>query len=183
MKNNNRKPFLHLIALAALTAACLACNTNTYSSELQAEKDLIADYINRQGIQVIEQDSMPTEWTEKLYWKVPYYDNLYFHLVERGDTTKAGIETNDYVNIRYREYTLTEYPDTISMWNTNDISYPTQLQYGVSSSSSCVAWQVAIGYMEYSGAQCKIICPSKLGFNSSQVTPYGYDMKLQIKRY
>jgi FKBP-type peptidyl-prolyl cis-trans isomerase len=55
----------------------------------------------------------------------------------------------------------------------------------VSTSNTCSGWQIALQHMKHSGAECKIICPSKLGFTdqNSSVTPYGYDMKIQIKRF
>ena len=55
----------------------------------------------------------------------------------------------------------------------------------VSSEQSCTGWQVALKYMKYTDSECKIICPSKLGFSNenSAVIPYGYDLKIKIKRY
>jgi hypothetical protein len=53
------------------------------------------------------------------------------------------------------------------------------------SNDACTGWQVALKYMKYTDSQCKIICPSKMGFSeeNSAVTPYGYDLKIKIKRY
>ena len=139
--------------------------------------------IKRQGIQVVTEE--PTEWGENVYWKVPDYDNYYFHLVNAGDTTTAELEAKEKVLLRYRQYTLEAYADTISYWTTLDSPYPIELQYMVQSDASCSGWQIALQYMKHSGAECKIICPSKLGFTeqNSSVTPYGYDMKIQIKRF
>ena len=159
------------------------CNENTYSDDLKEEQKLIENFIQRQGIQVVTKE--PTEWKENVYWKLPDYDNYYFHLVNAGDTTSAELEAKDIVFLRYRQYTLNAYADTVSCWTTLDTPNPVELQYKVTSSASCAGWQIALQHMKHSGAECKIICPSKLGFSeqNSQVIPYGYDMKIKIKRF
>ena len=161
----------------------MGCNNNTYSDDLKEEQTLIENFIQRQGIQVVTEE--PKEWGENVYWKLPDYDNYYFHLVNAGDTTSAELEAKDKVNLRYRQYTLEAYADTISCWTTQDAPEPVALQYMVSTSNTCSGWQIALQHMKHSGAECKIICPSKLGFTeqNSSVTPYGYDMKIQIKRF
>ena len=169
--------------LMSMTFILIGCNNNTYSDDLKAEEELIESFIKRQGIKVVTEE--PTEWTENLYWKLPDYDNFYFHLTERGDTTLAELEAKDKVLLRYRQYTLDAYADTVSYWTTLDSPNPVEIQYLVQSSASCSGWQIALQHMKYSGAQCKIICPSKLGFSdqNSYVIPYGYDMKIQIKPF
>jgi hypothetical protein len=51
--------------------------------------------------------------------------------------------------------------------------------------NACIAWHIAVGLMKYSGTSCKIICPSKLGFDdaNTSVTPYGYDISILVKRF
>lgn len=162
------------------------CNENTYSDDLKKEIKLIENFIARQGIKVVDEEPKTMEeWGENVYWKIPEYDNFYFRLEEAGDTTSAALEAKDIVLLRYIQYTLDAYADTLRFWNTDDLPNPIQLQYQVSTEASCTGWQIALQYMKHSGAQCKIICPSKLGFTNqnSYVTPYGYDMKIQIKRY
>ena len=169
--------------LLSIVFILVGCNNNTYSDDLKEEQKLIENFIQRQGIQVVTEE--PTEWKENVYWKLPDYDNYYFHLVNPGDTTSAELEAKDKVLLRYRQYTLEAYADTISNWTTLDNPNPVELQYMVSSSSSCTGWQIALQYMKHSDAECKIICPSKLGFSdqNSSVIPYGYDMKIKIKRF
>ncbi len=159
------------------------CNDNPYSDDLKEEQKLIENFIQRQGIQVVTEE--PTEWKENVYWKLPDYDNYYFHLVNAGDTASAELEAKDIVFLRYRQYTLNAYADTVSCWTTLDTPNPVELQYMISSPASCSGWQIALQYLKHSGAECKIICPSKLGFSeqNSQVIPYGYDMKIKIKRF
>ena len=177
------KQFTISALLLSIVFVLIGCNNNTYSDDLKEEQQLIENFIQRQGIQVVTEE--PSEWADNVYWKLPDYDNYYFHLVQRGDTTSAELEAKDKVLLRYRQYTLDAYADTISYWTTLDSPNPVELQYMVSSQASCTGWQLALQYMKYSGAECKIICPSKLGFTdqNSNVIPYGYDMKIQIKRF
>ena len=177
------KQFTISALLLSIVFVLIGCNNNTYSDDLKEEQKLIENFIQRQGIQVVTEE--PSEWADNVYWKLPDYDNYYFHLVQRGDTTSAELEAKDKVLLRYRQYTLEAYADTVSFWTTLDSPNPVELQYMVSSQASCTGWQLALQYMKYSGAECKIICPSKLGFTdqNSNVIPYGYDMKIQIKRF
>jgi hypothetical protein len=175
------------IALILLTAVVFtACKkNNVYSELLKAERNLIEAYMQRQGITVVQCDSMPEVWGDNDYWQVPDYDNFYFHLVEPGDTTQMEIEAKETVLLRFKRYTLDEYADTLYNWTTQDSPEPVKFQYMITSDNACTGWQMAVKYMKYPGAQCKIICPSKMGFSeeNSSVTPYGYDIKIKIKRY
>ena len=100
-------------------------------------------------------------------------------MVALGDTTFPEIEKEDKVLLRFKRYTLDEYPDTLSNWGTMDSADPIKLEYMVNSETSCTGWQVALKYMKYPYSQCKIIVPSKMGFKeeNSTVTPYGYELK------
>lgn len=172
---------VYLLLLILTFSACK--ESNVYSDLLKEERKLIEDYIARNGITVVTEE--PQEWGEKVYWQVPDYDNFYFHLVDQGDTTQTEIEAKEIVLLRFKRYTLDEYADTLYNWTTQDSPEPIKFQYMINSDNSCTGWQMAVKYMKYPGAQCKIICPSKLGFSeeNSSVTPYGYDLKIKIKRY
>ena len=91
----------------------------------------------------------------------------------------------DWVEMRYRKYTLNANSDTISYWTSNDASSPIEIQYGAGSTASCTGWETALYYMRYTGAQGKLICPSKLGFSNdaNSVTPYGYDLKFKVRKF
>ena len=169
--------------IALLLAACR--NNNVYSDLLKAERQLIESYIQRQGIQVWDTLPANDEWEEKVYYRVPEADNFYFHLVAIGDTTLNEVKTGDLVSVRFKRYTLNEYADTLYNWTTQDSPNPIKFQYLINNEYSCTGWQIAVKYMKYPDAQCKIICPSKMGFSeeNSTVTPYGYDLKIKIKRY
>ena len=61
------------------------CEQNSYSAQREKEDKLIANYISRMGIQVLEE--WPGDdyvWGEKDYYRVAGYDDLYFHLVRQG---------------------------------------------------------------------------------------------------
>ncbi len=177
-----------IVYITLITIALIGCKrNNVYSELLKQERQLIETFIQRQGIKVVTEE--PIEWESNIYWKVPELDNFYFHLVSPGDTTLDPVEKGDRVSIRFKRYTLAEYADTLYNWNTNDNPNPVSFEYDplyVTSEQTCMGWQTAIKYMKYPKAQCKIICPSKLGFSdeNASVTPYGYDIKrtdLQIK--
>ena len=182
--------------LALATGGILVgCTSNSYSSDLKAEKKLIADYIAREGINVIyEMPEDDSKWGEKDYYQVNGYDYLYFHLVHRGspyhvnsygDTIRTdSVLATETVVMRYRKYTLTINPDTADYWTTLNSAYPLEFTYLTDYTTAPQAWHVAVGLMKYSDSECKIICPSKLGFteDGNTVTPYGYDLKMKIKR-
>ena len=78
-----------LLAIVAIVSL-VSCSNDTYSSRLKSEKELITDFIHRQGIQVVNE--IPEVWGEKDYYLVPEYDYMYYHLDQLGDTTKEEIK-------------------------------------------------------------------------------------------
>ena len=173
-----------LLLLGAAAAVLTSCNANSYSSELKAEKQLIEDYIARENINVIyEMPENDADWGEKDYYQVNGYDYLYFHLIKRGPQENP-ITATETVVMRFKQYTLTTTPDTADYWTTLNSAYPLEFTYLTDYTTAPTAWHVAVGLMKYNDSECKIICPSKLGFTDDQstVTPYGYHMKMKIKR-
>ena len=170
------------------------CTSNSYSSDLKKEKKLIADYIAREGINVVYEEPADDAWGEKDYYQVNGYDYLYYHLTKRGtpyhindkgDTIRTdSVIATETVVMRYRKYTLDINADTADFWTTLNSAYPTEFTYLTDFTTAPTAWHVAVGLMKYSDSECKIICPSKLGFteDGNTVTPYGYDLKMKIKR-
>jgi hypothetical protein len=181
------KKILYLILLAIVSTGCN--NNNVYSGLLKKERELIQAFIQREGLHIVTEE--PTEWNKNTYWKVPDADNFYFHLVAIGDTTLGEVKTGDMVSVRFKRYSLDEYADTLYNWTTQDSPEPINFAYNsnhneVTTNQTCKGWQLAIKYMKYPKAVCKIICPSKLGFSeeNNNVIPYGYEIKrtdLQIK--
>lgn len=184
MKNNWKV----IVGLLLLGCGLAACTGSSYSKLLKAEKELIANYISRNNLEIV--DELPTDsaflTNEKLYYRVPGYDHFYYRLEKRGDTISDAVRVSQEVSIRYKEYTLQEYPDTVSNWSTLDSQDPVVFSYmsGLNTSNPTVgvAWHVATGLMEYSGSECKIICPSKLNITTHQysVTPYGYILAIKF---
>ena len=187
---------IQLILMGIVLLAAYGCNSNIYSEQLKKERALIENYISRNGYVVV--DTLPADdaWGKNVYYRVPDYDNFYFHMVELGDTTfvhpsdsvcreNAEIESGDDVLLRFKRYTLDEYADTLYNWGILDNPDPIKFKYLVQSEKACAGWQAALKYMKYTDSQCKIICPSKMGFSeeNAAVIPYGYDLKIKIKRY
>jgi len=177
------KHYTTFALLLLLLVGASSCNQNSYSAKRAEEDRLIADFIKRQNINIIYEEP-DSAWGEKDYLKVPNYDDLYFHLVQRGDTSYT-IKQGDKVLVRYICYTLNEVADTSRYMTTNEQAYPTEFSYLLDYTTAPVGWHVAVMYMKHSGAACKIICPSKQGSDTekSSVTPYGYDMQIQIPRF
>ena len=181
---------------AALIAA--GCTSNTYSKLRDQEDKLIENYISRNNLVILkEEPSIDHVWAEKEYYQVEGYDNLYFHLIERGDSIRVDsisptendtvdleIIINDLIVMRYKKFSLTENADTLSYWTTLDQAFPTEFHYGNTSDCDCVAWHVAVKLMKYPESQCQVIVPSKLGFSNDQttVTPYVYILKIKVKQ-
>ena len=184
-----------LISIAFLTTAC---TSNTYSRLRDQEDKLIANYISRNNLVILKEEPETDHvWAEKEYYKVVGYDNLYFHLISRGDsiridsisptredTVDLQIISNDLIIARYKRFELTENADTLSYWTTLDQPYPTEFHYLNTSECDIVAWHLAISLMRYPDSQCEIIVPSKLGDSNAQqyVTPYVYILKIKVKQ-
>lgn len=184
-----------LLALMALMMICVGCNNNTYSSLRDKEDKLIANYISRNQLNILTKEpDMNYVWGEKDYYKVSGYDNLYFHLISRGDstwvdsldndTTDLTIIANDLIIVRYKQFQLTENADTLSYWSTLDQAYPYEFHYLNTAECEAVGWHIAVGLMKYPESQCQLIVPSKQGFSADQnsVTPYGYIMYIRVKQ-
>ena len=170
-----------IIGLAFIIAGC---NNNTYSNLRKQEDKLIANYISRNGLQIVTEEPADDHvWGAKEYYKVSGIDNFYFHLIARGDTTQK-IVSNDLIVVRYKQFELTENADTLSYWTTLDQAYPVEFHYLNTSECEASGWHLAIQQMKYADAQCEFICPSKLGFEAAQssVTPYVYIMKIKVKQ-
>lgn len=191
-----------LIVVPVLFASCAG---NTYSALRQEEDKLIANYLSRNNINVLrELPSSDFDWGEKDYYKVPGYDNLYFHLHKRGDSIRVDsiapnvydtvdltIVKNDVIIARYKKFPLTQNADTMSYWTTLDQAYPYEFFYGITSGTpsglteicEAIGWHEAVRLMRYPESICEIIVPSKQGFTNDEtsVTPYVYILKIKVK--
>jgi len=154
----------------------------TYAEELKAEKELIADFLSRQNIQVVT--TMPSfPWPDNVYYKSK--SGLYFRLTNQGDiASQDSVEAGDLVVPRFIQYTLiADKPDTISNMNTVDSPYPLSFVY-LNTAQACMGWHEAVGYMKKNNSEAKIIVYSKLGFSqyADPATPIGYDIKIKIQK-
>lgn len=187
-----------MLLLVGLALIATGCNPNTYSDLRKQEDKLIANYISRNGLVIVEEEPAADHvWGEKEYYKVKGEDNFYFHLIERGDsiridsvspdrsdTVDLKIISNDLIVVRYKQFALTENADTLSFWTTLDQAYPYEFHYWNTSECECLAWHLAVGLMKYPNSQCEIIVPSKLGFSdaNTSVIPYVYILKILVKQ-
>ncbi len=165
-----------------------SCKGNTYARLLQQEKDNIKTYMSVHNYEIFEGDEPANDYDwaghPNAWYKVKGYDYFYFRIDVLGDTTQKAIVPSEIAVVRYRRYTLTEPYDTASFWSTLNAPSPVEFAYLTDQTAACTAWHLAIGLMKYPDTQARIICPSKLGFTAEQnsVTPYGYDLKMKIKR-
>lgn len=178
------KNFLKLIIFASIVSVVFnSCNDSiTYAQQLDDEQDLIADFIDRQNIQVVT--TMPTEfpWPDNVYYSSG--SGLYFRLTSQGDVDSTYyLKEGDMVVPRFIQYTLDVKSDTVFNWNTIDFPYTTDFNY-LDYTQVCTAWHEAAGYMQYDNSEASFIVYSKLGFsdNKNSVTPMGYDMKIRIRK-
>jgi hypothetical protein len=191
-----KKTFLFCL-LAGVAALLASCEQSTYSRQRDQEDKLIANFISRNGFNILTEVPADDVWGEKDYLKVPGYDNFYFHLAYRGDsvridsispteadTTDLQILANDVNVLRYKRFELTENADTLSYWTTLEQAYPLEFQYLNLNTVESEGWHMAVKLMKYPNSECTIIQPSKLGFNAdvNSVTPYGYIMKIKVKQ-
>ncbi len=177
-----------------------SCHSTTYSDNRKAEDKLIANYIKRNGLNILPE--LPADsvvWGEKDYYKLEEYDNMYFHLIKRGpantivdgDTIDNAILAGETILLRYKQFLLTENADTTSNWTTLDSPYPVEFKYthpayltNTASTTACSGWYVATMLMKYPNSECEIICPSKQGFDQTGTSaiPYIYILSIKVKR-
>jgi len=177
------KKTFFLVGIMMLGLAMTGCKSaNSYSKLRDKEKKIISDYLDREKINVLYE--LPAVWGEKDYYAVPNYDDFYIHIID-VDTTSQEAQAGDIIVMRYKRYGLEAYSDTTRYWNTDDGGFGVEFQLGNTSDNFyCAGWTEAIAVMQHSG-HCRIICPSKLGFteDNSSVTPYGYELKFQIRPF
>ena len=172
-----------LLGLLLFSIVLSSCNNDqvTYAEQLKAEKELIADYISRNNIEVVT--TMPTvyPWPDNVYYKSS--TGMYIRITALGDSAAGEIASGDFIIARYIQYTLDTTPDSISNWNTIDYPYPTTFTY-LNTAQVCAAWHEAVGYMKYMDAEAKLIVPSKLNFSSyaDDVIPLGFDLKIKFQK-
>ena len=163
-----------LLGLGILMLMTSCPDTKTYSQELKEEENLIADWLTRNNIVVLDEFPEDSVFAEN---EMYLYDNgLYFQLLSIGevDTLRNG----DTFILRYSQSTLYENPIVEDYLTTQDRPYPTEITYG-SLTNSCEGWQTAFEAMKRGESRAKIIVPSQIGRNQSVVTPYFYELRIR----
>ena len=175
------KKSVGLLLLGLVQLGVVSCvEQTTYAEELKAEQRLIDGFIERNQIHVLKSWPQDSVFLENEY--VLLDNGVYFQLQDKGtgiDTARYG---KDVILVRYMRYTLNEYADTTSYMQ---LDYPVSFKFGdYSDESACEAFHEAVYYMKRTNAQARMIVPSKMGFSADMrpATPYGYDLKIRIKR-
>ena len=167
------------LGMAFSLVSCL--DEVTYADQLKAEKNLIADFIKRQNITVVEKLPNLKNWPQNVFYKTP--TGLYINIVELGDTLGNAVISGDEITMRYIQYTLQAKADTMWYMNTIDNPFPRKFVFNnLASTDACKGWHEAVSIMKYNNTKARIIVYSKLGFSADEesVTPYGYDMTIRI---
>ncbi|MBB3186276.1 DUF4827 family protein [Microbacter margulisiae] len=168
-----RIPVFILSSFSFLLLLTSCTSSGTYANLLKAQDVTIKNYVKQNGIQTVGTLPAFDKWTSSKEYYVSS-TGLYYHLNVCGDTTTDSIRAGDEVSVRYLKISITTPPDTVeNSWTTLDSPYPYMMIYRVSGSEP-PAWQEAISYMKYSGAQATLIVPGGIGFSAEQtsIIPY-----------
>lgn len=175
------KKFIGLLMLSVVVAMCASCHEQTtYAEELKAEQKLIDNFISRNNIHVLHSWPKDSVFLENEY--VLLDNGIYFQLQDKGTGVDTARYAKDVVLVRYIRYSLNEYADTTSYMQ---LDYPISFKFGdYNDEAACEAFHTAVYYMKRTNAQARMIVPSKMGFSADMrpATPYGYDLKIRIKR-
>ena len=181
------KTLLYVLAAAVVSMGALtSCDRDVriYAKELKAERLLVEDYIERNGLRIVE--PMPSEAAFLQDPKLYYHSTsgLYYRLEKSGRTDLDSLQLGDKltVEMRYLEYTLTEQSDTADYWSPEVYLSWQKFTYGSSTSSLPEGFLEAVNYMRRTESEAKLIVTSKLGFDPSVVTPYGYHVKIRFAK-
>ena len=166
-----------------LSLSFASCNdTKTYAREVAAEKALIDDFIKRNGIVLVEKLPTADEFfnNKNLYYKST--SGLYYRLEKQGLLDKDTLLSADrlQIDVKYLAYTLEQKADTFD-YSSPQNHIGTSFIYG-NLSSTAASFMEAASYMKRSESEAKIIVPHRIGFNTSDVKPYGYDLKIQFRK-
>ncbi|NDV81176.1 DUF4827 domain-containing protein [Bacteroides sp. 51] len=191
-----------LVSLFLLMLTCglafQACSdSKTYAEMLEEEKDAINNFIKTNKIKVIsasefEKNDNKTNVDENEY--VQFSNGVYMQIVNYG-TGKDSIKSRDVITVRFVEYdiltedtTLTNYAwptwlDVFDYTISGTTAYGQFRQgglmyYNYQSSQVPEGWLVPLQYIK-SGAEVKLIVPSKVGHTNAMqyVYPFYYHLR------
>lgn len=167
-----------VVGVMVMVAVCLAsCEEYTnYSKLLDQEQRNIDAWLAEEGITVVEEFPADSIFGRDEIYHYP--DGIYFQMFDKGegDTMRLG----DQIILRYKQIMLDTDPVEEDYWSTPDRPYPDEsLRFGILT-NSCEGWQTAFALMKRSGAHARIIVPSKLGRDATNVVAYVYEMKIKV---
>jgi len=171
-----------LLFLATIISFSSCSSDETYEDLLNAEKELISNYIEQNNINVIETLPTNNNWGANDYYKTS--DGFYIHIVDTGEIG-AEVKTGQKVMARYYKISLQTPPDTVRRnWTTSESAYPEEIVFDLITENPIPSKgiQKAISIMKRHNSAAKIIVPSKLGTTEDKdaVIPYFYDLKIKL---
>lgn len=176
-----KRIFSLVILSTSLIFLIVSCaGSDTYEKQLEAEKELVSDFIKRNNINVITTLPANNSWGPNDYYKTD--DDFYIHIVDTGEINTQVI-SGQLVLARYIKSTLDANPEiVINKWTTSDSPYPEDITYNLSSKSPSPGFQLAISIMKRHNSEATFILPSKLGtsVDADAVIPYFYHAKIQL---
>ena len=172
------------ISFILFIAACSSA-TQTYETQLAAEKKATANFIKDKNITVVNSIPANNIWGENVYYLTS--SGLYIHLDSIG-LVNTNVQKGQLVLARYRKIAIeslgvNNQPDTIlNIYTTADRAYPDEITYDSLSAIPCKGFQQAISIMRRHNSVARIIVPSKLGntTDADAVLPYYYDFKIEL---
>ncbi len=182
-----KKYFFVIIAIFTI----FACESSqNYSVQIDNQRKQIKEYIADHNLTLIYEYPADSIFKSNEYLWLSE-DSIVFHLTQKGlgDTVKAG----DRLYVRWVRYSL-DGKDSVSYWNTGDLSYPLEIIYDPNPNSTnnynrtntnCMGWQSAIRMMQRSDAIADFIVPSPIGtldaFNDVKAYRYKFTFKILPK--
>lgn len=159
--------FAAFACVATLAFSFSSCNRDeTYADHLDDEKDAISNFLTQNKVLTV--DFMPqqtTEWLTKDGNPIYYHfsDGLYFHLIDKGDTTTLAPKVGNTVFLRYVGKNLKG--NVVYDWSEEASITPTSMRILSSPNASStygVGFQKAVRCL-YAGGHCTCIIPFKIG--------------------
>lgn len=177
-----KKQFLKFLTLSLLVVLTVSCSSDpdSYENLLADEKESIANYISRNGINVVNQLPADGAWGANDYYLTP--NGVYIHIVDAGETDSAAVYSGQLVFARYYKITLDVVPDTITrLWTATESSDPDNFTYN-NTDEAFTGFHDAVKYMKYNNSVAKLIVPSKQGTSedATNVKAYAYDFKIKL---
>lgn len=167
MMNISFKSFVFGTFIGAVSLLSVSCDSDkSYSDYVKDQKGDISSFIKKHNISVVSsRPDSSTHWLnadgDSVYYH--YSDGLYFHLIEKGDTTSLAPNVGNLVYIRYVGKTL----DGEIVYNCLSSVSANPQNFRILSSPSSdntfgEGFQKAVRNL-YAGGHCTCIVPFQIG--------------------